>query len=105
MKAIADMTDDEVEKLITSLRSRREEAERKVKLHKQALANARGASLTERLARQLELAQKDLDSINKKLEKLEERINNITALRLQHGDLKLDDLADLATVEETDSEE
>ena len=106
MKPISEMTEDEIEACITTLRSRREEAERKVKLHKQSAANARSGSLKERLTRQLELAQKDLDAINKKLDKLEERVNSITALRLQHGDLALDDLADLAMKkEEVEDEE
>ena len=96
MKSLRDMTDDEIEELVTSLRSRRTEAETKLKLHIAARTHAKGASLKERLARQIELAEKDLKAINTKLEKLEGRINSIIALRLQHGDLALDDLADVA---------
>lgn len=96
MKSLRDMNDDEIEELVTSLRSRRAEAETKLKLHIAARTHAKGASLKERLTRQIELAEKDLKAINTKLEKLEGRINSIAALRLQHGDLALDDLADAA---------
>lgn len=96
MKSIAEMSDTEIEECITSLRARRAEAELKLKAHKQALSVAKGESLRERLTRQLELAEKDYVAITKKLEKLEQRINSIAALRLQHGDLALEDLADVS---------
>lgn len=96
MKSLSNMTEEEIERFISSLRVRRSEAEEKLKAHKRAHAVAKSASLKERLVRQIELAQKDLDMINKKLEKLEQRINSIAALRLQHGDLALDDLANVS---------
>ena len=105
MKSIADMNEGEIEAFITKLRSRREHAEATVKLHKQAAANARSGSLKERLTRQLELAEKGLATINKQLDKLEERLNSIAALRLQHGDLALEDLANLATVKDVEEDE
>ena len=102
MKSLIDMTDDEIELYIQQLRLRRSHAEALVKAHRIAAANARSGSLKERLTRQLELAQKNLDAVNKQLAKLEERVNSITALRLQSGDLQLDELATLTVKEESD---
>lgn len=99
------MNDDEIETLISELRSRRERAEVLLRANRLAASNASNASLKDRLTKQCDLAQKNLDQIKKHLDKLEERVNMMAALRLQAGDINISELADNVVEEKEVSDE
>lgn len=91
IKAITDMDGDEIENLITVLRARRERAETVFKLHRHSGGKIKVSEVADRINKQCDLAQKNYDAAVKALTKLEERLNDITALRLIKGDLDAKD--------------
>ena len=82
-KDITQMTDDEIDVMLLPIRERRLKM---AKLHQEAIAlkeeKARGKAQV-KLADQIRMLEKELASMDKLIEKLDKRVLNIRALRLE----------------------
>lgn len=85
-KTVADLTDDQLDEFIDGLRERRMSAQRQYEQAKKLEKEMREGRLRERLAKHLEILERELTRVNKALSKIDQRVVNIRALRLEIED-------------------
>lgn len=80
---IEQLTDDQLDEFIDGMRERRMRVYRHYEEAKKLEKEMREGRLRERLAKHLELLEKELNRITRALDKIDERVVKIRALRLE----------------------
>lgn len=83
LRSMSEMSDDEIDELVDTIRKRRDAASDVISSGKLLVKQLSDTALRDKLVKELDKAQRFVNQLNTKLEKLDVYILNIRALRMQ----------------------